>query len=193
MTFERRHFGLHVGRVDVGGDKRSFELVVNLMAGGVAVGIGAGPAVVLHGNVQGLRAVADVVSEPAGVKNDGRLDRLRVLAACGVKDPVLAHGGLQPLPDFVGLPGLQADLLRPLAGGEDLGLKVEALMRQRAQCIGEFQIDKVLGSLGGAQFRLGRANASGRARGPGTRSRRWPRACAEKRAHRPAALAPPAC
>ena len=81
-------------------------------------------------------------------------------AAC--RYAVLAHGGLQPLPHFVGLPGLQADRLRPLAGGEDLGLKIEPLVRQRAQRVGQLQIDEVLRRLGGVQLRLGpRAPAVG--------------------------------
>ena len=68
---------------------------------------------------------------------------------------VLAQRSLQPLPHLGGLPRLQADLLRPLAGGKDLGLKVQPPARQRAQRIGRLQVDKVLRSLRGVQLRLG--------------------------------------
>ncbi len=140
--------------MNVGRDKRPFELVMNLVAGGIAIGIGARPSVVLHGNVQWLRTVAHIVSQPAGVKNNRRLDRLCVLPPCG-KKTVLAHCSLQPLPNFIGLPRLQADLLGPLARGEDHGFKVESLVGQWAQRVSRFQIDEVLGRLRGAQFRFG--------------------------------------
>jgi hypothetical protein len=52
----------YVRGLDVGGDEDGLELGVDVVFGGVAVGIGAGPAVVLDGVVQGLRAVADVVA-----------------------------------------------------------------------------------------------------------------------------------
>lgn len=66
----------------------------------------------------------------------------------------MPHRSLQPLPHLVRFPGLQADLLGALAGGKDFGLKVEPLVRQRAQGVGQLEVDKMLGCLGGAQFRL---------------------------------------
>jgi len=64
-------FGLDVEGGKIGGDEGAFELRVNLVAGGVAVGVGAGPPVVLDGGVEGLRTIADIVAEPTGVEDDG--------------------------------------------------------------------------------------------------------------------------
>ncbi len=52
----------YVRGLDVGGDVDGLELRVDVVFGGVVVGVGAGPAVVLDGVVEGLRAVADVVA-----------------------------------------------------------------------------------------------------------------------------------
>lgn len=38
--------------------------------------------------------------------------------------------------------------------GEDLGFKVEAIARQRSECVSGLEVDEVLWSLGGAQFLL---------------------------------------
>ncbi len=53
-------------------------------------------------------------------------------------------------------PGLQADLLRPLAGCKDFGLEVEPFVRQGAERVGGFEVDKVFRGLRGDQLRLGR-------------------------------------
>ena len=53
------------------------------MRGGVAVGVGSDPAVVLDGGVEGLRAVADVVAEPASVEDGGLLDMVGILPRGG--------------------------------------------------------------------------------------------------------------
>jgi len=44
---------------------------------------------------------------------------------------------------------LQADFFWPLAGGEDASLEVQTAMGQGAECVGRFEVDEVLGSLGG--------------------------------------------
>ena len=141
-----RHLCLHLGRVDVRGHKWPFELPVNLVVCGIAVGIRSHPAVVLDGGVQRLRSVADVMPQPAGIKENRLFHRLGFLVV-GRHEAVLAHGGLQPLPHLGRLPGLQANLLRPLAGGKDLGLEVQPLVRQRAQRIGRLQVDEVFRGL----------------------------------------------
>ena len=71
--------GVYVGGFYVGLNVDALELRMDLVRGRVAVGVGAGPAVVLDGDVERLRAVADVVAEPAGVEEDGELDGGRVL------------------------------------------------------------------------------------------------------------------
>jgi len=69
------------------------------------------PAVVLDGGVEGHGAVADVVAEPAGVEEDGGLDGSGVLVG-GDELAVLAEVDLETLPDFLNLPGLEADAFR---------------------------------------------------------------------------------
>ena len=83
--FHRRHLGLHVRRMDVRRDKWALKLLVNLMVRGIAVRIGTSPAVVLHGHMQWLRAVTNIVSQPACVKDDCRLDWLRVPACSQIE------------------------------------------------------------------------------------------------------------
>ena len=96
------------------------------MLGGVAVGIGTDPAVVLDGGVERLRAVAYIMAEPSAVKDDGLLDGSCVASGCG-EGAVLAEGSLESLPDLIGLPGLEADFFRTLAGGIDHGFEVKAI------------------------------------------------------------------
>ena len=105
---------------------------------------------------------------------------------------VLAQCGLQALPDFGRLPGLQADLLRPLARGEDLGLEVQPLVRQGAERVRRFQVDEVLRSLHGAQLRLGGRAPAVRLRAQVLNFVQGPPANAETRAHRRAECWPPA-
>jgi hypothetical protein len=97
------------------------------------------------------------MTEPASVEQDGRFDWLGVdicPGTCGNHEAVLTHSGFQALPHFVGLPWLQADGLRPLTGGKDLSLKVEALVWQRAKCVGQLQVDEMFRRLGGTQLGL---------------------------------------
>jgi len=111
--------------------------------------------------MEGLRGVANIVAQPAGIEEDRLLDGAGVLMGRS-EVAVLAQSGLEALPDFSGNPGLEADLFRALAGGKDLGLEVQAPMRKGAKGIGQFEVDEVLWSLGGYQFRLGgRAPAIG--------------------------------
>jgi hypothetical protein len=105
--------GGDVGGFDVGRDVDGFKLGVDLVFGGVAVGVGAGPAVVLDGVVEWLGAVADIVAEPAGVEEDGELDGGGVFMRGG-EFAVLAEVRLEALPDFFDLPGLEADGLEGL-------------------------------------------------------------------------------
>ena len=98
---------------------------MDLVGSGVAIGVGTDPAVVLDGGVQGLRAVADVVAEPAGIEDDGLLDGAGVVSGGG-KMAILAQGGLQPFPDFVGFPWLQADFFRVVRRRQRLWLQSRA-------------------------------------------------------------------
>ena len=74
----------------------------------------------------------------------------------GRKPPVFAKRSFQALPDFGCFPRLQADLFRTLTRSEHAGLEVEAVARQGTKSIGRFEVDEVLRSLSGNQFRLGR-------------------------------------
>ena len=71
-----RHERLDIGGVDGGVDKRGFEETVDVVLGGVAVGIGPDPAVVLDRDVEGLGAVADVVGRASRRKRGWRLRRV---------------------------------------------------------------------------------------------------------------------
>src|SRR5580698_5402070 len=105
------------------------------------------------------------MAQPAGIEDRDLLHSLEILLVCGLirgEAAVFSERCLQPLPDFKGFPGLQADFFRALAMCEDLGFKVQAVAGQCSQGIGRFQVDEVFGSLGGAEFRLGvRAPAVG--------------------------------
>ena len=166
--------GSYVGGLDVGGDVDALELRVDMVLGGVVVGVGAGPAVVLDGVVEGLGAVADVVAEPAGVVEDGELDGGGVFVRGG-EVAVLAHVGLEALPDLFDLPGLEADGLEVLdlgvlrEGGGEVADEVVALAGEvvavdavlgsgGAGCCsidGPLVVEEVVGGLGGVEFGLG--------------------------------------
>jgi len=157
---ERLDVGGVDGRVDEGG----FELAVDGVVGGVAVGIlFFGPAVVVDGDVEGLRAVGDVVAEPSGVEEDGGFDGFGVLVGGG-EGAIVAHGGLEAFPDFAGDVGLEADLLGAEVGGA-VGMRGDvrveggdvlvALAGQGSDEVGVFDVDEVVGGLSGDEFGLG--------------------------------------
>jgi hypothetical protein len=107
--------------------------------------------------VQGLGAVADVVAEPAGVKDGSVFDALEIFLVDGDGggDPtVLAQSGLETLPDFKSLPGLESYLFRALVVREDLSLEVETVVWQRTERVGVFEVDEVFGGLSLLEFRL---------------------------------------
>lgn len=115
------------------------------------------PAVVVDGCVQGLGAVPDVVAEPAGIKEDRLFRAMQIFGiggAGGSEMTVFAHGCFKALPEFIGLPGLQADLFRAFAVGKDGGFEIKAVARQRTEGIGWLKIDEMLWSLGALELRL---------------------------------------
>ena len=77
---ELGHLRLYLGLMFVGGYKRPFELVMNLVSRRVAVGIWSRPAVVLNGCMQRLGRVAHIVAQPPGIKDGHLLHGARVLA-----------------------------------------------------------------------------------------------------------------
>ncbi len=101
------------------------------------------------------------MAEPASVVEDGGLDGAGGLV--GVDEmAVLAHVGLEALPDLLDLPGLKADLLgrerdvrvRGLGGGERAD-EVIALLRERRDELGVLEVDEVLRGLGVGELLLG--------------------------------------
>lgn len=146
-------FGLYFWGVEIGIDKCALKLPVDVMPGGVTVGIGANPAVVLDGGVEGLGGIADVVAEPACIEKDSLLDGRAVLMGGG-EIAILAQGGLEALPNLSGLPGLEPDLVWALAGGKGTGLEIEATTGQRTESVGGLKVNEVLRGLGGAQLGL---------------------------------------
>ena len=141
--------------MNVGSDKRPFEFPVDLVLCGVAVWVGAGPAVVLNCGVKRLSGIAGIVTEPTGVEDGDLLNVVGVLVSFG-EASILAQSCLQALPDLGCLPGLKADLIRSLSRGKDGGFEVEPAVRERSEGIGQLQIDEVFGSLHGEQFRFGK-------------------------------------
>ena len=111
--------------------------------------------------MQGHGAVGDVVAEPAGEEGDLALGGLGVLFG-GDEGAVVAEGALEAFVDFGGDVGLQADLLRRelnvgmlgLGGGEGADVVVTAA-GQGADEVGVFEVDEMLGGLGGVEFLLG--------------------------------------
>ncbi len=88
-----------------------------MVLGCVAVRVcGLHPAVVVAAHMQRLRAIAHVVPQPPGVEQHGGFLRLCVFMF-GQRLPVVAEPGLQPLPHFLGLPGLHAYFFRGLQRG----------------------------------------------------------------------------
>ena len=160
---KRRDEGLDVGGADGGVDEGAFEAPVNGVVGGVAVGIRPDPAVVVDGDVEGLRAVGDIVAEPSGVEEDGGFDGFGVLMLGG-ELAVVAHGGLETLPDFTGDVGLETHALGAEVGsavGMRGNVRIErgdvlvALAGQRSDEVGVFEVDEVVGGLGSDQLGLG--------------------------------------
>jgi hypothetical protein len=156
--------GLDVGGIDGGVDEGGLELAVDGVFGGVAVGIFfRGPAVVVDGDVERLRAIGDVVAEPSGVEEDGGFDGLGVLMLGG-ELAVVAHGGLEALPDLTGDVRLEAYTFGAELGGEvgvGGGVGVEggdvlvALAGQGSDEVGVFDVDEVVGSLSGDELGFG--------------------------------------
>ena len=101
------------------------------------------------------------MAEPAGEEGNLALDGLGVLVL-GKEGAVVAECGLEALVDFAGDVGLEADLLRGewkvgvfgLCGckGSD---EVVAAAGERAGQVGVFEVDEVLGGLGGVELGLG--------------------------------------
>ncbi len=168
------HEGSNLGRLDIGGDVDRFELRVDVMLGGIPVGIGRfRPAVVVDGGVERLRAVGDVVAQPACLKQDDGLDTGQVLIGCA-ELAVVAKVGFQAFPYLFDLPGLKANLgrgerqvrmlllccfeclheLEP-AAGKHTPVRAAARGTSRARRTGEIgplKVEEVIGRLRVVQF-----------------------------------------
>src|SRR5258708_38908672 len=136
----RGHTRLNLGSMQIGAHKRPFKLPVDFVCCGVAIGIRAGPAVVLNGGVERLRSIADVVSQPPGIEDGSLFYRVRVLV-CGRKPPILPQRRLESLPGRGGLPGLKADLFRTLTGSERLHLEISPPAWQPTDAIGRATLE----------------------------------------------------
>ena len=92
------------------------KLGVDTMLSGISVGIRANPAVVLDRSVQRLRTVGNVMTEPAGIKDDRLLHRLRRLVRRQPL-PVFSECGLQSAINFHRNVRLQANALGQVVVG----------------------------------------------------------------------------
>src|SRR3984885_9556200 len=119
----------------------AFKLRVDVMLGGVSVGIGAGPAVVLDGGMQRLRTISNVVAEPSCVKDDRLLDGLGWFV-CGPKGAVFTECCLQTAIDFRRDVGLKAHAFGKIVVGMiggcgallvELAVKLVASRRKRIE------------------------------------------------------------
>ena len=123
------------------------------------------PAVVVHRDVQRLRAVANVVPQPSHVEDDRLFNRLGVFPLCR-ESAILAHRRLQPLIHLGCDIRLQSDLLWPQLGGHIWMRQPRRIQRGNEVIapawqmipdhIGEFQIDEMLRRLCVVQLRLAR-------------------------------------
>src|ERR1700693_4081382 len=124
---------------------------MDLVFGGVAIRVGADPAVVLDGRVRRLRGIPDVVSEPPRVE-DRRLLYWGGVLVGGRELAILAQCSLQALPHLNGFPWLQSHPLRSLACRKDFCFEIEPPARQGTEGIDRLQVNKVFGSLRSTEF-----------------------------------------
>jgi hypothetical protein len=136
---------------DVVVDEVAFKAGMDVSVRGVAVGVRAiGPTVVVGGDVERLRAVADVMAEPAGEEDDLGLDGLGVLMV-GDGGAIVAEGRLEHGVHLVGGVRQQADLVRRelelrvlgLRGGESSDVRVTGMGKWTDE-VGPFEVDVVL-------------------------------------------------
>ena len=106
------HQRFHIAFAKIGFNEGRFKPCMHARCARVAIRIVAlCPAVVVDAGVQWLRAIADIMAEPADVKENSLLNTIGIFMrrqSCAV----VAHVGLQALVDFRGLPGKKSNVLR---------------------------------------------------------------------------------